>query len=313
MVKLETKYFKSTDGITRIHALIWYPDEEKYQQPVGIIQISHGMVDHIERFFALAEYMAERGFVVVGNDHLGHGDSVVSQDKWGYFAKGDASRFVVSDLHKLTRIMKKRYPELPYFLIGHSMGSFMARRYAMEYGKELTGLVLLGTGNQPYLVVLAGLALNGIVGFLKGEQYRSEFVKKIMFGSYNKRIINRRTDNDWITSDDKLVDEYNRDAKCMFTFTVNGNKGLLTTLKFIQQKKNIARIPKKLPVILAAGLEDPVGNYGKDVKKLYHLYTHYLDDVKLKLYEGCRHELHNEKNKDEVLTDLYEWIKDHRE
>ncbi|MDO5403009.1 MAG: alpha/beta fold hydrolase [Eubacteriales bacterium] len=309
MIKQETKSFKSSDGITDIHVLVWYPDEGKYEKPVGVLQISHGMVDHIERFSALAEYMADKGFVVAGNDHLGHGDSVVSKDKWGYFSKKESSSTVVNDLYHLTRIMKKKYPGLPYFLVGHSMGSFMARRYAMEHGGELTGLLILGTGNQPSVMVNGGLVAANIVGFFKGEEYRSTFLKYLMFGAYNKRIVNPRSDNDWITSDDTAVDMYNSDPKCSYTFTVNGIKGLLSTIRFIKKKSNIAKIPKNLPVIMASGLEDPVGGYGRDVRRLYEIYTHYIDDMELRLYEGCRHELHNEKNKEEVFSDLWEWMK----
>ena len=308
MIKQETKAFKSSDGITDIHVVVWYPDEEKYKEPLGVIQISHGMIDHIERFSALAEYMADRGFVVAGNDHLGHGDSVVSKNKWGYFSKKDSSHNVVNDLYHLTKIMKKKYPGLPYILVGHSMGSFMARRYAIEHGSELTGLVILGTGNQPSVMVHGGLAAAYLVGFIKGDEYISTFLKYLMFGSYNKRIANQRTDNDWITSDETIVDEYNADPKCSYTFTVNGIKGLLSTIKFIKKKSNIAKIPRNLPVIMASGLEDPVGGYGRDVKKLYKLYTKYIDDVELRLYEDCRHELHSEKNKEEIFKDLYRWI-----
>lgn len=308
MIKQEEKTFQSTDGVTDIHFVIWYPDEKKYEQPAGVLQISHGMIDHIERFTALAEYMAERGYVVAGSDHLGHGDSVVSKDKWGYFAKKNSSYIVVNDLYRLTGIMKKKYPDLPYFLLGHSMGSFMARRYAMEHGDELTGLLILGTGNQPKLMVAGGSIVAGIVGLIKGDSYRSEFLKKLMFGSYNKRIKELRTDNDWLTTDEQIVDLYNADPKCTYTFTVNGNKCVLSTLKFISKKSNIARIPRNLPVILASGLEDPVGDYGNGVRKLYDLYKSYIDDVELKLYEGCRHELHSEKNKDEVFADLCAWM-----
>lgn len=308
MSKQETKYFKSADGVTDIHVLVWYPDENRYQVPVGVLQISHGMIDHIERFGELAEYMTGKGFVVCGNDHLGHGDSVVSKEKWGYFADQDSSGIVVRDLLHLTKIMKKKYPELPYFLLGHSMGSFMARRYAMEYGEGLTGLLILGTGNQPPLMVAGGAVVTGLVGIFKGQEYRSPLLSKLMFGSYNKRITNLRTVNDWLTTDEAIVDAYNADPKCTYTFTVNGNKGVLSTIQFINKKKNIQRIPKTLPVLIASGLEDPVGNYGKDVKALYEQYTKYIDDVELRLYEGCRHELHSEKNRSEVFADLWEWM-----
>ena len=150
--KKEEHLFKSTSGVCDIHTVLWYPDKEKYENPVGVVQIAHGMIDHIERFEGLALYLAERGFVVAGNDHLGHGDSVNDKNDWGYFAKGNNSGlYLVKDMHKLTIIMKKRFPELPYILIGHSMGSFMTRRYLMMYGNELDAAVILGTGNSQRL------------------------------------------------------------------------------------------------------------------------------------------------------------------
>ena len=217
------------------------------------------MIDHIERFEEMAEYFADKGFVVAGNDHLGHGESVNSEDDYGYFAKGShGADYLIKDMHRLTRIMKKMYKDIPYILIGHSMGSFMARKYACVYGDELDGVIFLGTGNQSKALVNTLLGLSYI-------------------------------------------------ARC--AFTANGYIGFFNVIKYDINEKNIAKTPADLPVLFASGEEDPVGNYGKAVKKIFKLYTKYVDNVELRLYEDDRHELHSETNRQEVFDDLLEWIK----
>lgn len=306
-MRVEDKKYKSVNGKNHIHVKIWYPDCDK-KDIKGVIQIAHGMIDHIGRYGDMAEYFAQKGYVVAGNDHLGHGDSVGGKEDYGYFTEGNASLCVVDDMYRLTRIMKKEYGEFPYILIGHSMGSFLSRRYMSMYGHELDCAILLGTGNQPYSVVKAGLFLAKAVKLLKGERYRSKFLNQVMFGLYNKRIEEALTDKDWVCSDNNVVKEYMKDEKCDFIFTVNGYIGLLSTIDYVKKEANIRKIPRKLPVLIAVGEEDPVGGYGKDVKKLFDIYSRYLDDVELRIYEECRHELHNESVKYNVFEDMYEWI-----
>lgn len=309
----EEHYFPSESGFVRIHTVCWYPDPSRFPQPKAVLQIAHGMVDHVERFDALARYMANRGFVVAGNDHLGHGGSVDSPADLGYFAPRngrDAGSYVVADMHRLTRILKKRYPSLPYFLLGHSMGSFMARRYLMQYGEELTGAVILGTGNQPPLLVGFGKLLAGLTGLVKGDRYRSRLLYKALFGGYNRRIPSPATPSDWLTTDPAIVRDYVKDPKCSYYFTVNGYIGLFDTIRYVSSKKNMHRMPPSLPVLMASGCEDPVGGYGRDVKRLFKRFCGCLWSVELRLYEGCRHELHSEKNRDEIFEDLCGWMED---
>lgn len=306
----EERAFPSSSGLCSIHTIIWYPDSSIYNQPVGVIQIAHGMIDHIERFEEMAEYFADKGFVVAGNDHLGHGESVNSEDDYGYFAKGShGADYLIKDMHRLTRIMKKMYKDIPYILIGHSMGSFMARKYACVYGDELDGVIFLGTGNQSKALVNTGLGLSYIARCVRGERYRSKVLNKMMFGAYNSHIKDNRTDNDWLTKDTKIVDAYVNDPKCSYAFTANGYIGFFNVIKYDINEKNIAKTPADLPVLFGSGEEDPVGNYGKAVKKIFKLYTKYVDNVELRLYEDDRHELHSETNRQEVFDDLLEWIK----
>ena len=302
-------YFASSSGMCRIHAAVWYPDAQKYKKPLGVVQIAHGMIDHIERFDELACYLADGGFVVAGNAHLGHGDSVNSKDDWGYFAAGrNSAQYLVKDMFRLTRIMQKKYPGLPYALIGHSMGSYMARRYMMSYGDELDAAVILGTGNQSRLVVDAGLAAARLTERLRGERYRSALLNKMMFGKFNSRIASPNTASDWLTRREDIVKEYVDDEKCSYIFTANAYEGLLQVIKYVILENNIRYTPKELPILIASGAEDPVGDYGKAVERLYRKYQKYLDDVELRLYEECRHELHSEINAQEIFGDIYGWL-----
>ena len=309
MIIKEYTKFKSSNKYDDIHTVIWNPDSEKYPEPIAILQISHGMIDHIERYEALAEYMAERGFLVVGNDHLGHGKSVKGKEGYGYFTKGnDPGKYVVKDLYKLTCIMKKKYPDIPLFLLGHSMGSFMARRYMSEHGDVLTGAIILGTGNQPWALVQVGRLITYVTQLLKGDRYRSRCIDAIMFGAYNKRIKNSTKKHDWLTADASIVTAYESDSMCDYIFTTNGYMGLLNTIAYVKSKRNICKVPSDLPVLLASGMDDPVGNYGTDVKRLFDIYRKHFDDVELRLYEGCRHELHSEVGKEDIFEDLYTWM-----
>lgn len=309
MIKTETKRFKSSNNINDIFVKIWYPDCEKYDKPICILQICHGMIDHIERFDAMAQYMAERGILVVGNDHIGHGHSVTDEDNYGYFADDkDPGKYLVEDMHRLTRIMKKKYPDMPYFLAGHSMGSFMVRRYIIKYGEELDGTVIMGTGNQPHILVSAGRLISNITGKIKGDRYRSGLINKIMFGAYNKKYDKVRTDHDWLTTDESVVDDYENDRMCSYIFTVNGYYGLLNTIAYVSNKNNIKKTPVDLPVLMVSGGDDPVGGYGKDVRKLFTIYKNHFEDVECKIYSGCRHELHSELDKDNIFEDIYKWI-----
>lgn len=304
-MKQKEFFYPSSDGYHQIHGIAWFPDRKSYPCPKGIIQIAHGMVEYVKRYEAFARFFNDRGFLVAGNDHLGHGESVKSKEDWGYFTAVNGDVCVVKDMHRLTRIMKKRYPDIPYYLLGHSMGSFLSRRYLVVYGRELDGLILLGTGNHPGQAIHMGLLLTGLMKQWKGECYRSPMLRDLMFGSYNRKIKNPRSANDWVCSDEKCMEAYNRDPACTFLFTINGVEVLMKTLLFIGNRDNMKDIPKNVPILMASGREDPVGRYGKAVRQVYGMYKRAgVRDITLRLFDDCRHELHNEVNREEV----YEWI-----
>lgn len=305
-MKKEDLYFDSRDGISKIHAICW-SDETK--EPVGILQIIHGMAEYIDRYDDFAKYMVDKGFIVVGDDHLGHGDSVRENGTYGYFCKKDPATVLVRDEHRLKKMMEEKYPGVPYYILGHSMGSFIARNYLCKYGSGIKGMIVMGTGNQSKALLRASKIIAGITGFFCGEKHVAKMINAIAFGNYNKAIENPRTNVDWLTKDEKIVDKYVMDEKCGFTFTVNGFKGLFELIYRLQNPKNFENIPKDIPVFFVAGEEDPVGDYGEGVVMAKNaLVKAGLKNVSMKLYPNDRHEILNETDREIVYKDIYEWL-----
>ena len=307
MIKREEFTFDSRDQKTKIHAMKWLPETENV---VCVVQLIHGMAEYIGRYDEFARYLASHGMVVVGEDHLGHGETArESGMPLGYFCNQDPATVVVRDVHRLKKITQEQYLGIPYIIIGHSMGSFILRNYLMRYGKGIDGAVILGTGNQSKALVAQARFLTRALTVFQGEKHKSMLVNALAFGPYEKRIPEKRTTMDWVSSDPDVVDKYMEDSFCGFTFTLNGFATLFELIRRTQDMKSLEAIPKKLPILIASGDEDPVGDYGEGPKKLYDTYLNLdLTKVQLKLYNGCRHELLNEGIKEEVYKDLLNWI-----
>ena len=304
MIK-EEFIFPSSDGVTTIRAVRYIPEKEVK----AVLQISHGMVEFIDRYDNFAKYLTEKGILVTGNDHLGHGGSVTSEDNWGYFHEEEGYKKVLEDLHTVTKITKEKYPNKPYFLLGHSMGSFYARRYLFTYGEELDGAIIMGTAWQEKITVKSGKLLCKIIGAFKGSKYRSKFINNMALGPYNKRWEPSKTHNDWLTKDENIVNWYSNEPKCSFIFTLNGFYNLFSVLDDVCDKNNISKIRKELPIFFMAGQDDPVGNYGEGVKKTYNTFKEVgIKNVSIKLYPNDRHEILNETDKEVVYEDLYNFI-----
>lgn len=307
MIKKEF-YIPSADGVHRLHVILWEPDTEVK----GVVQISHGMIEMVERYEDFALFLNRHGYAVIGNDHLGHGLTAGNNSDLGYICPSNMSATVVADLHRVTKCAKKKFKNVPYFLFGHSMGSFMARRYLMRYGMDVDGAILAGTGAQSSLILAIGNLQSGFVRMILGDRYRSRFLKASAFGSYQRRIPHPRTQSDWLTRDVDVVDFCLSNKYCNYLFTVNGYRTILEVLSYIQKKENIDRIPKEMPILLMSGGQDPVGNYGKGVKKVYDSYKKAgIQDVSMKLYPDDRHEILNELNKDIVYQNVLKWLTQH--
>ena len=301
--------FLSSDQKTNIHAITCLPKDNKFTR---VFQIIHGMCEYIERYLPFIEYLTTKGFVVVGHDQLGHGQSINSEEDLGYVGEPDPNDLLIKDIHILRTITQKKYPDLPYFICGHSMGSYLLRQYICSYSKGLAGIIILGTGYMSPCETLMSLGFLNFLACFKGMRHRSKLTKKISFelGPYKKYDHeNKDINNSWISRDPEIVKQYYADKKCQFDFTINGFFGLVTAIRYSCNPSNVAKINKDIPILFVSGDKDPVGNNGEGVKKAYEIMKLIGSvDVTLKLYEGSRHEVLNELNRDEVYEYILNWV-----
>jgi len=308
-MKRKEFYFESRDNHSKVHALRWLPDDETVK---GILVVVHGMAEYIERYEGLAEFFTDRGFLVTGIDNLGHGKSIRDDKHPGYFAPNDPATVVVRDVHRLKKLTQEEYPGIPIAILGHSMGSFMVRNYIIRYGSGVECAVIMGTGSQPGAVLTCGRALAGLQKIFMGDNHISKLLNGIAFGAYCKRIPDAQTPFDWLSVDRANIDKYIADPLCGFTFTVNGFRTLFELIRRCQDKNNIAKIPDSLPILVIAGKEDPVGNYGAGPTSVHKAYKDAgIKDVSLILYDGLRHEIMNEAEKEKVFGDLFAFVNSH--
>ena len=298
-------FYPSHDGKTTIHACVWKPEGEIK----GVVQIIHGMCEYAERYSPFAEYLNSKGYLVCAEDHLGHGKSVVSEQYLGYFNKQRSTKIVLDDIRALHLAVAKQAEGKPYFMLGHSMGSFFCRKYISLYGKDLSGAIIMGTGFKDSFTLGFALFAVRLNSLFCGWHLRSKLIKSLAFGSYNKRFKPAKTPNDWLSKNEENVAAYEADPLCGFPFTDNGYNILFSIIKDSCSHKTIEAVPKNLPVFFVAGAEDPVGDYGKGVKKAKKKFEEAeIKDVTLKLYEGARHEILNDFCKEEVQGDVLEFL-----
>ncbi|MBQ5782006.1 MAG: alpha/beta fold hydrolase [Oscillospiraceae bacterium] len=297
--------FKSSNGKNTINGFIICKENAPYK---AVVQISHGMTEHSQRYVDFMEFMAQQGFVMVIHDHLGHRDSVDgNKADLGYFAPKDGYKCVLSDLATTAGMVKKKFPQLKLFLLGHSMGSFYARVFAAKYPYLADGVILSGTGG-PNPMAGPGLALVALLTKIYGDRHRSKFMVKVTFGSYLKKIENPKSSRDWLTRDNDYIQKYRKDEYCSFIFTLSGYKDLITIIRLSNSEECYRDTNKEIPYFIFSGDMDPVGEWGKGVRTVYGQYQKYVKDVTLKLYPEGRHEMLNEINRDEVYSDVLNWI-----
>lgn len=306
-ISFEEFTYLSADGKNTVHAYVWAPVDV---HPVAVLQLSHGMCEYVQRYDDWARRFAARGIVFCGNDHLGHGHTAADEEELGFTDPCHGAMYLVEDLHTMTALMRKRYENLPFFLYGHSMGSFAARAYLSHYGKELSGALISGTAG-PGQPTGMGIKAAAHIGKRLGFHHRSKLLTSLAFGSYNKRFGKEDDPDAWLTRDKTVREAYAKDAFCKYVFTAAGYHTLFTLLHTVSQKRWLQTVPKSLPVHLFSGDMDPVGGYGKGVEKLYKRLKEVGCSVTLQLYKNGRHEMHNEINKDEVFEDIYTFLTQH--
>jgi len=277
--------------------------------PKGIVQIAHGMAEHAERYLHFAAFLTQNGYIVYANDHRGHGKNIIHKEDMGYFAREHGWFKVVDDMHNLTSIIKNDYPDVPVFILGHSMGSLLIRTYICKFPKAVQGVILSGTAGSQGALHYMAILIVAILKLFKGGRGRAKLLDDMSFGSFNKKIKNPRTKFDWLSKDTSIVDKYIEDPACGGLFTVQFFADLLTGLSFIFNKKNLMRMHKDMPVFFVAGAEDPVGNFGKGVEESFKLFKKAgLRYVELKIFDNMRHEILNEIEKDIVYDAVLEWL-----
>lgn len=295
----------SRDGVHKLYSVKYLPDGE----PKAIVQIVHGMSEYMGRYEDFAKFLTQEGYLVTGEDHLGHGLSVPQGDTFGYFCTMDPATVLVRDVHRLKKTVQGQYPGVPYVILGHSMGSYILRNYLCRYGTGIQAAIIMGTGTEKKSSLDFVRFLAKMIRTIYGEKHLSRTLDKLVMGSYNKKIEAPRTDSDWLSRDEEVVNKYRIDPLCGFPFTVNGYEALFELLNRLFKQENLAKLPAQLPTLMVSGGQDPVGAYGEGVQKAYESMKNAgMQKVELKMYPEDRHEILNELDRQQVYDDILKWL-----
>lgn len=305
MVNFREFTFPSHDGITPIRAVEWRGDGEVR----AVLQIAHGVAEYIDRYNDFARFLCEHGFLVVGNDHIGHGGSVATGAASVYFGKHNGWEHVTDDMFSLYKITKEACPSVPYFLMGHSMGSFLARTFLIRYPGAVDGAIIMGTGQQSPAIVAGGRLIAKLEGKKVGWDGFSPLVDKLAFGAYNKPFAPNRTTHDWLSVNKDNVDRYLADPLCGGNATIGLFYEMLGGIGFIGKQSNVEKMDTSKPVLFISGWDDPVGDRGKGVIAANESFRKAgVADLTLQLYPNMRHEILNEKENRQVYEFILDWL-----
>lgn len=295
-----------SNGIGQIHCCKWIPEGEVK----AVVQIIHGIAEFVERYDTFAEYLNKQGYLVVAEDHMGHGQSINNGGIQGYFHGGWFT--AIADSYKLLKDTKEEYPDVPYVLFGHSMGSFMARTILCKYPDSgISAAVICGTGWQPRAMLPAAIGIAEMVCKKIGEQNPSDMLQNVVFGSYNNKVEHPRTEFDWLSRDTESVDAYIAHPLCGFVASCGLLRDMLIGIRYVERKENLKQMKTDLPVLFIAGGDDPVGSYGKGVRQAAKEFRAVgMEDVSERIFPLCRHEILNEINKEEVFNFVGKWIEE---
>lgn len=306
MTSVEKLTFKSADEVTTIHGYCWKPEG----RPKAIVHMCHGMVEYIERYEELAERLCAQGYVVFGADTLGHGKSVVNKNCFGYFGEHNGNWKLLSDMVILQGLAKRAYPGLPYFILGHSFGSLMVREFVERFPDSVDGMILMGTMYHSNGTAMMGKLLCKGIAMVKkeGYRYRSTFLNDLAIGRLDKYFKEEDLRNSWLSRDRNEVNQYNAKPECNFIFTVGAYRDMMLALLEANNKKNLERLNKEMPILLMAGDKDPVGNFGRGPKRLYKTYKALGLECRIRIYKDNRHELLHDSDRKQVYKDLLKWL-----
>lgn len=298
-------YYPSADGKTQIHAVQWIPEGK----PVAVLQIAHGVTEYIERYEELAEFLTEKGFIVTGNDHIGHGKSIAPGGFPMYFGLAGSWDYVVEDIHACKERIEKEYAGLPYCLLGFSLGSFVVRTYLIRYPRTVNAAVLIGTGQTPLIQIALAKYIAGKEAGKVGEEHTSLMIKKLTFGTYNKKFAPNRTEMDWLCADNASLDEFIASPLRGEYMSAGLFRELLNGMAFTGKAENVRKMDKHTPILFLSGESDPVGDCGKGVKRAYKSFVKAgIENVEMKLYPGLRHDVLHEMCRKEIFEYIYEWL-----
>lgn len=298
--------FPSADKKTPIHAVEWTPEDGPVR---AVLQISHGVAEYALRYAPFAEFLTARGFAVVGHDHIGHGLSVARGAPRLYFGPKGSWRWVVDDLYARRELAGKRFPGVPRFLLGHSMGSFLARTYLIRYPGTVDGAVLMGTGHMSGAMVSGGRAVAAAEALRLGDRAVSPVVDRLAFGAYNRIFAPNRTAFDWLSVSEENVDAYLADPLCGGNASIGLFREMLSGIAYIKRPENLRRMNLNTPILFVSGSMDPVGECGKGVERAYAGFQRAgVRDVSMKLYENARHEILNDTCRETVYQDILRWL-----
>ena len=298
-MKTEERRIPSSDGIHQLYCRVYIPDGK----PMGLFHVVHGMNEYIARYDRFMREMAREGYVCYGFDNLGHGYTVNNDSELGYI--GDW-KMMVNDVQSVARQMKKEFGEdLPCFLLGHSMGSFIARCSASP--KLWTKVIFMGTGG-PNAASGVGSALVRQNIRIKGDHAASPIIENLAFGSYNNRFKEENDEYAWLSTIRRERDKYRKNKYCTFHFTLNGYQVLLKLQSMCNSKLWFKSINDRMPILLLSGSDDPVGDYGNGVREVFNRLKWNGKNVRMKLYPNCRHEILNDTCHDEVVQDILLFI-----
>lgn len=294
--------FQTVDGAT-LHVRGWLVDN-----PKAIVQVLHGMAEHGERYARLAQALAAAGYSTYAHDHRGHGKSIPEGSSPGHMADSDGWNRIVEDAHGVNREIAKQHPGVAIIVLGHSMGSFVLQQLLFEHPSDMVAAALSGSNGKPPPIAKLGKLVARIERTRLGRRAPSPIMQKLTFDEYNKAFAPARTEFDWLSRDPEEVDKYVADPLCGFAVSTQVWIDMLSALDRIAKPSNVAKVPKGMPLYLFAGDRDPVGDFGKGMRRLYDAYKRAaIFDVRLKLYPGARHETLNETNRDEVMNDFIAW------